>query len=342
MTAPRNTRPRPCSTRSPRGATWATLAGRRVAIVGDVLHSRVARSNALLLQALGAEVTLVAPPTLLPYGVDSWGVATSTSTRCRRGRRGDDAAVQRERMNASFFPTVREYSRRYGLDGRRMATLQDHTIVMHPGPDDPGHGDHRRRRLGPVGDRRAGDQRGGADGRACCWAATSPRWAPPTPSPGTTARQSARGGVPHHGSRHPGRRAVDLLTTTAASRRSAPCRRLRRRDDRRDRAGRAARAGRPAHPPARAAGRTPRPSRPAPRPPALNGFTAVHAMANTDPVADTAGVVEQVWRLGREADCDVYPVGAVTVGWPASGWPSSARWPTPPRASGSSPTTASA
>ena len=66
-------------------------------------------------------------------------------------------------------------------------------------------------------------------------------------------------------------------------------------------------------------------------------------MANTEPVADTAGVVEQVWRLGREAGyCDVYPVGAVTVGLAGSGWPSSARWPTPPPGSGSSPTTASA
>ena len=77
---------------------------------------------------------------------------------------------------------------------------------------------------------------------------------------------------------------------------------------------------------------------------ALGGFTAVHAMANTEPVADTAGVVEQVWRLGREAGhCDVYPVGAVTVGpRRASGSPSSARWPTRPPGSGSSPTTASA
>ncbi|GAB3996741.1 aspartate carbamoyltransferase catalytic subunit [Nocardioides marmoraquaticus] len=112
------------------------LDGRRVTIVGDVLHSRVARSNALLLRTLGAEVTLVAPPTLLPYGVESWGVATSYDL---------DAVlpetdvimmlrVQRERMNAAFFPSVREYSRRYGLDARRMATLQDHAIVMHPGP----------------------------------------------------------------------------------------------------------------------------------------------------------------------------------------------------------------
>ena len=76
---------------------------------------------------------------------------------------------------------------------------------------------------------------------------------------------------------------------------------------------------------------------------ALGGFTAVHAMANTDPVADTAGVVEQIWRLGRQAGrCDVQPVGAVTAGLAGAGSPSWARWPTPRRGSGSSPTTAGA
>jgi aspartate carbamoyltransferase catalytic subunit len=112
------------------------LDGRRVAIVGDILHSRVARSNALLLKTLGAEVTLVAPPTLLPYGVDTWHVETSYDLDGVLPK--SDVVmmlrVQRERMNASYFPTVREYSRRYGLDSRRMAQLQDHTIVMHPGP----------------------------------------------------------------------------------------------------------------------------------------------------------------------------------------------------------------
>ena len=116
----------------PRGS----LEGRRVAIVGDVLHSRVARSNALLLRTLGVQVTLVAPPTLLPYGVDSWGVETAFDLDAVLP--GVDAVmmlrVQRERMNASYFPTVREYSRRYGLDGRRMARMADHAIVMHPGP----------------------------------------------------------------------------------------------------------------------------------------------------------------------------------------------------------------
>jgi aspartate carbamoyltransferase catalytic subunit len=113
-----------------------SLDGRQVAIVGDVLHSRVARSNALLLQTLGAEVTLVAPPTLLPVGVDTWGVQTSYDLDAVLAKADVVMMlrVQRERMNGGFFPTPREYSRRYGLDGRRMATLQDHTIVMHPGP----------------------------------------------------------------------------------------------------------------------------------------------------------------------------------------------------------------
>jgi aspartate carbamoyltransferase catalytic subunit len=113
-----------------------SLDGRRVAIVGDVLHSRVARSNALLLHTLGAEVTLVAPPTLLPYGVDTWNVQTAYDLDAVLPKADVVMMlrVQRERMNASYFPSVREYSRRYGLDARRMATLQDHTIVMHPGP----------------------------------------------------------------------------------------------------------------------------------------------------------------------------------------------------------------
>ena len=112
------------------------LEGRRVAIVGDVLHSRVARSNALLLQTLGVEVTLVAPPTLLPVGVETWGIDTSYDLDAVLPK--SDAVmmlrVQRERMHGGFFPTPREYSRRYGLDGRRMAMLPEHTIVMHPGP----------------------------------------------------------------------------------------------------------------------------------------------------------------------------------------------------------------
>ena len=117
-------------------AVGTDLDGRRVTIVGDVLHSRVARSNVLLLHTLGAEVTLVAPPTLLPVGVESWPCATSYDLDGELAK--SDVVmmlrVQRERMGAAFFPSAREYSRRYGLDGRRMAMLPDHAIVMHPGP----------------------------------------------------------------------------------------------------------------------------------------------------------------------------------------------------------------
>ncbi|MET0766792.1 MAG: aspartate carbamoyltransferase catalytic subunit [Aeromicrobium sp.] len=112
------------------------LAGKNVTIVGDVLHSRVARSNALLLDTLGANVTLVAPPTLLPVGVETWPVETSYDLDASLEKA--DAVmmlrVQRERMNASFFPSAREYSRRYGLDVARMNRLPDHALVLHPGP----------------------------------------------------------------------------------------------------------------------------------------------------------------------------------------------------------------
>ncbi|MEV0648769.1 aspartate carbamoyltransferase catalytic subunit [Phytomonospora sp. NPDC050363] len=112
------------------------LEGLRVAIVGDVLHSRVARSNVLLLRTLGAEVTLVAPPTLLPVGVESWPAKVSYDFDEMLPK--TDVVmmlrVQRERMTDSFFPSVREYSRRYGLDVRRAAMLPEHGLVMHPGP----------------------------------------------------------------------------------------------------------------------------------------------------------------------------------------------------------------
>ncbi|MCO7240036.1 aspartate carbamoyltransferase catalytic subunit [Aeromicrobium sp. CnD17-E] len=116
--------------------TGADLAGKRITIVGDVLHSRVARSNALLLHTLGAHVTLVAPPTLLPVGVHTWPVSTSYDLDATL--EGTDALmmlrVQGERMNAAYFPSAREYSRRYGLDRARMNRLPDHAVVMHPGP----------------------------------------------------------------------------------------------------------------------------------------------------------------------------------------------------------------
>jgi aspartate carbamoyltransferase catalytic subunit len=112
------------------------LVGRRIVVVGDVLHSRVARSNVLLLSTLGAEVTLVAPPTLLPVGVQAWPVQVSYDLDASLV--GADAVmmlrVQRERMSGAFFPTAREYSRSYGLDERRRALIAPHGIVLHPGP----------------------------------------------------------------------------------------------------------------------------------------------------------------------------------------------------------------
>ena len=118
------------------GGDKGDLAGLRVTIVGDVLHSRVARSNVLLLDTLGAEVTLIAPPTLVPVGVSNWPCRVSYDID--EALRDTDAVmmlrVQRERMKGTFFPSEREYSRRYGLDGRRLETLPEHAIVMHPGP----------------------------------------------------------------------------------------------------------------------------------------------------------------------------------------------------------------
>jgi len=112
------------------------VEGLAVTIVGDVLHSRVARSNVWLLSTLGARVTVVAPPTLVPAGIDRWPVDVSYDIDAALGK--SDVVmmlrVQRERMNAAFFPTEREYTRRYGLDADRLAAMPPDSIVMHPGP----------------------------------------------------------------------------------------------------------------------------------------------------------------------------------------------------------------
>ena len=112
------------------------LEGLTVAIVGDVLHSRVARSNVLLLSKLGAKVTLVAPPTLLPVGVENWPARISYDF--------DSVIphvdvvmmlrVQQERMTDLYFPNSREYSRYFGLNSDRMNSMKSVSLVMHPGP----------------------------------------------------------------------------------------------------------------------------------------------------------------------------------------------------------------
>ena len=110
--------------------------GLRVAIVGDILHSRVARSNVLLLTKLGASVTLVAPPTLIPVGVIDWDVKVSydLDSVLKEVDVLMMLRVQSERMANSFFPSEREYSRGYGLDITRLNSLSPNSIVMHPGP----------------------------------------------------------------------------------------------------------------------------------------------------------------------------------------------------------------
>ena len=112
------------------------LAGRRVAITGDLLHSRVVRSNVLLLGKLGASVVMVAPPTLLPPGAETWGVDVTSDFDSVLP--DVDVAmmlrVQRERMSGGFFPSEREYIDGYGLTARRLASMKPGACIAHPGP----------------------------------------------------------------------------------------------------------------------------------------------------------------------------------------------------------------
>ena len=113
-----------------------SIEGRRVVIVGDVLHSRVARSNVGLLQMMGAEVRLVGPPTLMPAEADRWGSAVYHDLR--KGIEGCDVVMmlrlQLERMDGVLAPSQREYFRFFGLDREKLACAAPHVRVMHPGP----------------------------------------------------------------------------------------------------------------------------------------------------------------------------------------------------------------
>ena len=114
----------------------AELSGLTVAICGDILHSRVARSNIHLFNIMGTRVRLVAPPTLLPYAAERLGVEVFTDMR--EGLKGCDIVMmlrlQTERMQGSFVPSVREYFRFYGLDYEKLAMAKDDALIMHPGP----------------------------------------------------------------------------------------------------------------------------------------------------------------------------------------------------------------
>ena len=112
------------------------LTGLVVAICGDIAHSRVARSNILLLAAMGARLRVVAPSTLLPSGIERLGIEVHTSMR--KGLADADVVMmlrlQRERMNAAYVPSVREYFRFFGLDAEKLRWAKPNAIVMHPGP----------------------------------------------------------------------------------------------------------------------------------------------------------------------------------------------------------------
>ena len=291
------------------------LEGLRVTIVGDVLHSRVARSNVLLLHTLGAEVTLVAPPTLLPVGVDAWPAQVSYDLDAVLPK--SDVVmmlrVQRERMGAALLPErarVRPPLRPRRPPRRRRCRTTRSSCT--PGPMvrgmeiAPEVADGVRSTIveqvaNGVSVRMAvlylllGGAEPAIGQRACV---TSHDLAAGTSAP--TARASPStcalvdGRIAEIGA---GLSAGDSRAYDAAGGVLLPglvdlhthLREPGREDAETVETGTLAAA--------------------------LGGFTAVHAMANTDPVADTAGVVEQVWRLGREAGhCDVAPVGAVTVG----------------------------
>ena len=112
------------------------IEGLTVAICGDILHSRVARSNIILLNAMGARVRVVAPSTLLPAGIERFGVEVTRDMR--EGLAGADIVMmlrlQRERMSGSFVPSVTEYFHYYGLDEKKLAYAKPDAMVMHPGP----------------------------------------------------------------------------------------------------------------------------------------------------------------------------------------------------------------
>ncbi|MDH4990225.1 aspartate carbamoyltransferase catalytic subunit [Aquamicrobium lusatiense] len=112
------------------------IGGLTVAICGDILHSRVARSNIILLNALGAQVRVVAPSTLMPSGIDQMSV--NVFRNMEEGLKGADVVMmlrlQRERMAGSFVPSVREYFRYFGLDAEKLKAAKDDALVMHPGP----------------------------------------------------------------------------------------------------------------------------------------------------------------------------------------------------------------
>lgn len=118
------------------GSAGGGLDGLKVGIIGDILHSRVARSNVFLLNLLGAQVSLIAPPTLLPVGIEKWPceVSYQLDTELETLDVIMSLRVQKERMDQGFFPTEREFSRHYGMNSDRLSRMKERGVIMHPGP----------------------------------------------------------------------------------------------------------------------------------------------------------------------------------------------------------------
>ncbi len=291
------------------------LAGRHVVIVGDLTHSRVVRSNLITLKTLGARVTLVAPPTLMPSGITAWAQAEgfTLSNDFDAVLPTADAVmmlrVQRERMSGGFFPTAREYTVGYGLTRARLDALtlgQPRCRHLPPRPDEPRSRDRRRRRRRrPVADPRPGQRGGrGPDERAL------------PPACGQRRRRQLMATLLVTGADLLGMGAQDLLVedgviTEVGSIRSA------KGADVLDADGLVALPGLvDLHTHLREPGREDAETiASGAAAAAVGGFTAVLAMANTDPVTDTAEAAERILDLGRATGLvDVVPVGAVTKG----------------------------
>ena len=292
------------------------LDGKHVAIVGDINHSRVARSNAIGFAAMGAQVTLVGPPTLLPPSLDGWPVEVTHDLDAVI----DDLDIcyllrmQLERQKQAVVPTLREYHHEYGLTSARADRLGAEALIMHPGPMNRG---SRSRARSPTDPTRSSPSRSPTACR-CAWRCCSCCWAPA--SSRSTSPQSAvdwrwRDGFDRDHQRHPGRRrrpAADLLIQNGVI---AEVGEKLDGDTIIDADGLVVTPGfvdlqvHFREPGGEEAETIQTGSRGA----ALGGFTAVVVMPNTTPTIDSAAVVRQIHDLSIDALCEVVPSAAITV-----------------------------
>ena len=300
------------------------IEGKRVVIVGDVLHSRVARSNVLLLDTLGAEVVLVAPPTLLPVGVTGWPVTVSHDLDAELPIA--DAVlmlrVQAERMNGGFFPSAREYSVLYGLSEKRQAMLPGHAVVLHPGPMVRGmeiafsvaDSTHNR----PCCNRFPTACMSGWRCCSTCWWALAGHGAGRGDQRMTAHARSSNHHVLIRGVRRYGEGdQVDVLVADGQIADIGAGLAIPDDADVIDATGQILLPGFvDLHTHLREPGREyAEDIETGSAAAALGGYTAVFAMANTNPVADSPVVTDHVWHRGQQVGLvDVHPVGAVTMG----------------------------